>query len=550
MLQSSRMHDFASNSPQDGDEGRDLIDLGWLLAAARRQAWLIALGAVAGIALGLVYILNAVPLYTASVDILIDKGRSQFIDQYESSGASGAIQDKSEILSSGRTDQVRAAGPCRRREAQADRGRRVHGGHAEPGKLRAGRGRRGNRLVALAARRRTSEASDEGTYDVVGEAADTLRGGVDVDRTGRTYVLSVSYTAKSAELASRIAQGYGEAYLDDQLQSKYEATRRASAWLQDRISELKQQSYEADLQVQKFRSENNLIAAGGQLVSEQQLSEVNTQLVSAQAATAEAKARLDQIDSLINSGRTDAVVNQSLQSATINSLRERYLDASRLKTEIEAKLGPTHVQVIRLTEQMAELERLIFEELRRIAKSYKSDYLVALSRQQSLQDSMSKIVGVNASANTTQVKLRELERQSATFKLLYDTFLQRYQETVQQQSFPISNARIITPAKPPDRASYPRTSKTLALFLVLGTMASTGLAAFLEYRDRFFRTGDQVRSEAKVEFLGFLPFIEPGKSKPDTLSGRSPATGSGVTVRSPLMCGRTRFRRSPRRCAT
>ena len=137
--------------------------------------------------------------------------------------------------------------------------------------------------------------------------------------------------------------------------------------------------------MQKFRTDNNLIAAGGQLVSEQQLSEVNTQLVSAQAATAEAKARLDQIDSLINSGKTDAVVNQSLQSATINSLREKFLDASRLKTEIQAKLGPTHVQVIRLNEQMAELERLIFEELRRIAKSYQSDYLVAQSSQQSLK---------------------------------------------------------------------------------------------------------------------------------------------------------------------
>ena len=93
---------------------------------------------------------------------------------------------------------------------------------------------------------------------------------------------------------------------------------------------------------------------------------------------------------------------------------------------------------------------------------------------------------------------------------------------MQQQSFPISNARIITPAKPPVGASYPEKSKTLALFLVLGTMASTGFAAFLEYRDRFFRTGDQVRSEAKVEFLGFLPFIEPGKSKPDALSGKEP----------------------------
>ena len=125
------------------------------------------------------------------------------------------------------------------------------------------------------------------------------------------------------------------------------------------------------MEVQKFRSENNLIAASGQLVSEQQLSEVNTQLVAAQAATAEAKARLDQIDGLIKSGRTDAVVNQSLQSSTINSLRERYLDVSRLKTEIEAKLGPNHIQVVRLTEQMAELERLIFEELRESPKAIK-----------------------------------------------------------------------------------------------------------------------------------------------------------------------------------
>jgi succinoglycan biosynthesis transport protein ExoP len=345
--------------------------------------------------------------------------------------------------------------------------------------------------------------------------------GLEVERVGRTYVLNLSFTAATPELAARVSQGYGNAYLNDQLQSKYEATRRASVWLENRIAELKQQSYEADLKVQQFRSDNNLISASGQLVSEQQLSEINSQLITAQAATAEAKARLDQIEGLIKSGRTDAVVNQSLTSTTINTLRERYLDTSRLRTEIEGKLGPNHIQVVRLAAQMTELERMIFDELRRIADSDKSDYNVALSRQKSLEDSLAKTLGVNATANTTQVRLRELERESATFKLLYDSFLQRYQETIQQQSFPISNARIITRATLPTAPSFPRKPTVLGLFLFLGIMASAGVAVLREYRDRFFRTGDQVRSVAKVEFLGFAPMISADRSKGGVASAAS-----------------------------
>jgi succinoglycan biosynthesis transport protein ExoP len=82
--------------------------------------------------------------------------------------------------------------------------------------------------------------------------------------------------------------------------------------------------------------------------------------------------------------------------------------------------------------------------------------------------------------------------------------MQRYQEAIQQQSFPVSEARVITAARPPQNASYPKRSLVLALSLVMGAMAGAGLGALREHRDRVFRTASQVRDELGLEFLGLL----------------------------------------------
>lgn len=497
---------YVNAIPQADDSG-ELIDLDRLLAAARRQWWVVCLFALAGLALGIAYIVTAVPLYTSSVDILIDKSRSRVIDQL--TVESGVFQDEAETLS-----QIELL------KSEALARNVVNGlnlvdnpvfmdGAPSLVSLAAGLVRQlvNSGLALVADSDLAGSDVPAATEDEVQRAIGILRDNTAVERVGRTYVLRLRYESPSPQLSAAIAGAFGAAYLEDQLQSKFDATTRAGDWLQDRIAELRDQAYEADIAVQQFRIEHNLIAAGGRLVSEQQLSEINTQLIAAQAATAEARARVEQLEDLIQSGKTDAVVNDALVSSTINALRTRYLNTSRLKTEIEARLGPTHIQVVRLRDEMVELERLIFSELERIAESYRSSYNVALSREESLRNSLDEILGVNALANTTQVQLRELEREAETFRTLYTSFLRRHQETVQQQTFPISDARIISPAAAPKAKSSPRTGISLALFLMLGLASGVGVGAFREYRDRFFRTADQVRSETHAEFLGYLPAI-------------------------------------------
>ena len=329
-----------------------------------------------------------------------------------------------------------------------------------------------------------------------------------ISRVGKTSLVSVSYTSTSAKQSAQIANSYVDIYLADQLESKYEEVRRANSWLQARLEELRQQSMTSDLNVQRFRAENNLISVGGQLVSEQQLQELNTQQSTAQLDLGRAEARLQQIRSVIEKGPSEALVSDALDSQPIRDLRARFLDASKREADIAARVGKDHATAIRLRNEMSDYQRLIFEELSRIAQAYESDYQVAKSRLEGVNRSMRDQVSIATKANNKLVELRELEREAESYKVLYQAFLQRYQQTVQQQSFPISDARIVSAAAVPLQPSAPNSGLALAMAAVLGAMAGGAFGAFREYRDRAFRTAKQIRDELNLECLGVLPQIE------------------------------------------
>ena len=94
-------------------------------------------------------------------------------------------------------------------------------------------------------------------------AVSKLQSNLDVRRVARTYVLAIQYTSSDRVKAAAIANGVAEAYLTEQLDAKFDATRRAASWLQTRIAELKEQSIEADLAIQRFKAANGIVVTGG-----------------------------------------------------------------------------------------------------------------------------------------------------------------------------------------------------------------------------------------------------------------------------------------------
>jgi succinoglycan biosynthesis transport protein ExoP len=491
----------------DDGESHDSINFDKWFSIVRRQWRIVAASVVAFAIIGLVYLYTAVPLYTASTSVLMDTEHSNMIAQLSTIGA--ATDDEGSVLSQVELVKSETIGLKVVDKLKLGENPLIV---SQRGSVIATAIKSIRSALNVSAWFSSDEPIDDQTEANRQTALGVVLGNTDVARVGRTYILDIKFTSPSPEMASVVASGIAEAYILDKLDSKYESTRRASSWLQDRIEELRQKAVDTDLAVQKFRSDNGLVTTDGKLVSDQQLTEINSAMIVAQSDTAKARARYDRIKSIVASGDADAIVTDVLDSSVSNQLRTKYLQASKLESEISARLGPDHVQAVRLRAEMKEYERLMFEELRRIAESYQSDVTVAESREKSLRDSMKAAQGVTALAGETQVHLRELERSAETYKRLHETFLTRYQEAVQEQSFPITQSRIINKASAPNKPSFPRKPLMLALFMVIGAAVGGTIGAYREFRDRFFRTGEQVREELGIEYLGSTQLVSSSKA--------------------------------------
>src|SRR5262245_49394756 len=178
-----------------------------------------------------------------------------------------------------------------------------------------------------------------------------------VRRIGTSYVLEIRFRARNPDLAAQVANAVADAYIVDQLEAKYQATRRASVWLQDRLRELRQQASTAERAVVDFKAKNKIIdAGGGRLINEQQLAELNSQLVVARAQSADAQAKLDRIESILRADSPDASVNatvtDTLKSDVVSKLRTRYLELASREADLSARYGHNHMAAVNLRDQM------------------------------------------------------------------------------------------------------------------------------------------------------------------------------------------------------
>src|SRR5579859_5160744 len=144
-----------------------------------------------------------------------------------------------------------------------------------------------------------------------------LKRHLQVRRAERTYVVDVSVSSRDAAKAARLANAIAQAYLAEQTEVRSDAARQISQSLTARLNELRESVRRAEDRVQAFKESHNIVGASGQLVNEQQLSDLSNQLGGARARTAAAKARLDQIEAVQKSKTEIGAFAEAVQSPTI-----------------------------------------------------------------------------------------------------------------------------------------------------------------------------------------------------------------------------------------
>src|SRR6202012_4168251 len=179
-------------------------------------------------------------------------------------------------------------------------------------------------------------ASEPSKDDLMRSAVGVLRSNLNVTRVGRSYIEKIGYTSLDPAKAAKIANAFADAYIEDQLDAKFEATHRASVWLEQRIGELRKQASDAYKAVQDFKSENGIIiGVDGKLASEVELDQLGIALAKPRAETSQAKAKFDRIEHVLtlrpdpsqeSLNIPDPIVTDALSNPVITNLWQQFLD--------------------------------------------------------------------------------------------------------------------------------------------------------------------------------------------------------------------------------
>ncbi len=516
------------------DEPR--IDTGAMIRAVRRQVPLTMASATLGVALSVVMILGSVPRYTAVETVLLDEERAELLNEVSplpnAVRSDTAVQSEIEIIKSralayqvvdmlgleqdtdflspplGATEHVSrlissVTRPLARLLTPAPPAPRADA-------LSSGMGTQGGAETTIP--EFDLEVTDRD------RAVRILRDRLSVSRSGRSLVIEIGFSDFDPTRAALIARGYGSAYENFQLVTTNEVAAKAEAWLRDRLEVLEEKSIQAASALQEFRTENDLVQVRGDLLTEQQQSELASELVTAAASAAEAEAHLDSLESLVARVRNDEQIIavpfvDGLVAGGSEDLRRNYLSARQNYRRIVEQFGAEHPQAQQLQDRIQVLTDALIVDLEQATEAARVVYNMARGREQSLRSDLAATTDTSDLNVTLRGRLQQLEAISETYAQVYRDYLARLEVTMQQQNFPIASIKIISPAEVPRDPSSPQKKAMIFAGLLLGGLLGALIGAARELVPKPVRTAAALRHEVGLNCAGLLPGKDSARDK-------------------------------------
>lgn len=174
--------------------------------------------------------------------------------------------------------------------------------------------------------------------------------------------------------------------------------------------------------------------------------------------------------------RSGLLQGEALRSDLVKDLRTQETTLQRQLAELTSEYGERHPKLVSLRAELANLRRKLGGEL---------------------------------NLNAAQVRLRALEREAESNRILLGTYLARLKETSSQEDIKIQqpDARVVSAAAVPVDPSFPKTWLILALVAAGSGFAGVLVAFAAEQLDSGLRSAEEMDRIEGLRSLGFSPRV-------------------------------------------
>ncbi len=342
-----------------------------------------------------------------------------------------------------------------------------------------------------------------------------------------TRIIEIRYESPDPELAARIVNTLASTYIQQNLEMRSQASKEASVWLADQLAEQRRKVEVSELALQSYRErENSLSLEAGQNIVVQRLNALNS-------AVTQAKTDLITVESLyrqLAAGQGDRAALDTFPQIRSNSIvqdiRTRLANLQRERTELGRSLGAKHPDMVRLDAAVKSAEHDLETEMAKTVESVRQEYLAAVAREKELTAALDKQKANALALNKQGIEYGVLLREVESSRQIYQSLLQRANETAVSSEVKGSTIEVVDAAEVPRVPIRPNRSSNLLIGFVLATVLGILAAIVREASDGRIQTPSAVKTALGLPFIGMVPYVSKRalKGKSLLLTGGVPAS--------------------------
>ncbi len=312
-----------------------------------------------------------------------------------------------------------------------------------------------------------------------------LRKHLQVFNVTGSRVIAVQYTDADPKVAADVANAAADEYIALQSAAKLESNDDATGWLAPEIADLRKHVRDAEKKVADYRSVNGLLnGQSNSTIATQQLSEASSELTRVRAGRAAAEAKAQSIRKALAAGAGVDTLPDVVASGMMQRLSERRIQLNAQIADLSVTLLDNHPRIKALRSQLADLDRQIKAEGRKLLASLDNEVTAAKLREDELGREVNRVKAQAAQAGEQEVELRALEREAAAQRQLLETYLTRYREASSRtdRNYVPADARVFSRAETPAVPYFPMTLPVVGAVFAAGLLL---LSIFVLLRELF-----------------------------------------------------------------
>ncbi len=340
---------------------------------------------------------------------------------------------------------------------------------------------------------------------------------IDIEPQSKSSLVNVSFESYDPELSSDVTNTIAQAFIELNIESKFEATQQARSWLQNQIEIMKAKLEQAEENLNDYAARNEIIfldysvskdgeATSAENIITKRLADLSSELTKASADRISKEALYMELQS------GDASASSlALNNPVIQALIKSYADTETSYNENRKIYKPDYPKMVQLKERLVQLKERIDQETKNVVKGFEKDYEAAVKRENYLKAALDQQKKAALELNQRSVQYQILKREADTNRELYNSLLQRLKETGVSASITSSNIQILDRAETPQFPFKPNKKLNILLSLIVGLFGGVGLAFFAEYLDNTVKTPEDIEKRLFMPSLGLVPLYQQKK---------------------------------------